>query len=76
MMLLVKACRGCDSCVLKVHGKASTAGADLQEDVVHIGMCLLHFIKQQHAEGFAPDSFCQFASIPITNVTCTKVSKS
>lgn len=47
-----------------------TEAADLQQDVVHVRMRLLYLIKQNHTEGLAPDSLCQFASISIAHVTC------
>lgn len=45
--------------------------AYLQQDVVHIRVCLLHFIKEQHTEGLATHSLCQFPAIPIPNIPCT-----
>jgi hypothetical protein len=43
---------------------------DLQQDIEHIGMGFLHFIKQHDAVGPPSDSLCQLTSLVVAHVPC------
>ena len=59
--------------VLKVHRPPLTVGdaavvQDLEEDVEHIGVGLLHLVKEDHGVGLAPDGLGELASLLIAHV--------
>ena len=67
-----------DDGVLEVGGAPLVVGQSaviqhLQQDVEHVGVCLLYLVEQHHAVGLAPDSLGQLSTLVVAHVSrrCT-----